>query len=259
MKPQTLPLAKGCPRTKMVENYITVDDIQRFRRPADFVSWFFRKLDEINSGEGVREQILLRQGIAKVVFEEVYPLYRLLQNKGSEWNEIEFRNVVGNQQFDVETTSEIQIVPHFMEITIADQNYEEHLRMRYLVDHGHVPLIGKVSHEGTKKRGYKIRPAIEMRLHTEINKNVEAMIKDAVALKCGKDYPKDTGLLVYFDDNKAFRNSDDTELMSSFIASLGDDWMNTFSHLFVVGATGSKVWSRVRAEQGIVLKVAPVS
>src|SRR6266481_3256212 len=192
----------------MVEDYITVDDIQRFRRPDDFVSWFFRKLDEINSGEGVRKQILLRQGIAKVVFEEVYPLYRLLQNKGSEWNEIEFRNVVGNQQFDVETTSETQIVPHFIEITIADKNFKEHLRMRYLVDHGHVPLIGKVSHEGTKKRGYKIRPAMEMRSQTEINEDAESMIKEAVALKCAKDYREETGLLVYFDDNKAFRNSD---------------------------------------------------
>ena len=237
----------------MVENYIALDDIQRFRSPVDFVSWFSQKLDKINSGENVREQILLRRGIAKLVFEEVYPLYRLLQIRGSQWNQIHFRNVDGNQNFDVETTSELQAVPRFIEITVADNNYEEHLRMRYFADHGGVSTIGKVSHEGTRRTGLKVYVGMEARLHAKINREKELLIKEAVDQKSSKNYANDTGLMIYFDDYVAFNDPEDAELMSNFIVSLGDDWMETFSHLFVVGATGSKVWTRKRGEQGVEL------
>ena len=240
----------------MVENYITLDDIQCFRSPTDFVSWFSQKLDEINSGVNVREQILLRRGIAKLVFEEVYPLYRLLQNRGSQCDKVNFRNVDGDQNFDVETTSELQVVPRFIEITVADNNYEEHLRMRYFVDHGRVSAVGKVSHQGTKKTGLNISVETEARLHAEINREKELLIREAVDRKCTRNYANDTGLLIYFDDYVGFNDPHDTQLMSCFILSLGDDWMDTFSHLFVVGATGSRVWSRMRGDQGVVLSVA---
>ncbi len=74
--------------------------------------------------------------------------------------------------------------------------------------------------------------------------------------KSSKSYAYDTGLMIYFDDYVAFNDLDDAGMMSNFIVSLGDDWMDTFSHLFVVGATGSKVWTRKEGEQGVALNVA---
>jgi len=85
----------------MLESIISADEIQRDRTPATFVAWFDAFLEKTRVDRSNREQILLRQGIAKPVYEEVFPLYRLLQQKQAEWSDRKFRNVLGNQSYDV--------------------------------------------------------------------------------------------------------------------------------------------------------------
>jgi hypothetical protein len=91
-------------------------------------------------------------------------LYRLLQNKKDVWSNLKFKNVYGDQPFDVEIFGPREYgLPSFLEITITDQNYENHLRMRYFTGHRHVCMTGPVTYTGTKKIGLNVSVANEAR------------------------------------------------------------------------------------------------
>jgi hypothetical protein len=153
-----------------LEEIITIEEICSPRTPTQFLEWFEDKLREIKETDVINDQVILREGIAKFFYEEVFPLYSLFQNKKDAWSNLRFKNVYGNQPFDVEIFGSKEYeLPSFLEITIADQNYEDHLRMRYFTEHGHVCMTGPVTYTGTKKTGLNVSVANEARDHTEVN------------------------------------------------------------------------------------------
>lgn len=229
-----------------MDDLITIDEIQTFRTPADFIRWFEAYLERTRVDRRYKSEILLRKGIAKEVYEEVYPLYRMLQFFGEEWKDCRFRNVLGDQSFDVEVTGDGKPPFQFIEITGADLNHEEHLRMQYLVEHGRVSAIGKVSCNGTEKTGQRISVSDDYCLREEVNQKKKLGIEEAITSKAKKDYPEATVLLVYFDDYVAFSDEDDQKEMEDFIESLGDHWESEFTELFIVGTSGRRGWRKRR-------------
>jgi hypothetical protein len=232
-----------------LEEIITIEEICSPRTPAQFLEWFEDKLREMKETEGINDQVILREGIANFFYKEVFPLYRLLQNKKDAWRDLKFKNVYGDQPFDVEIFgSKENELPSFLEITIAEK-YEDHLRRRYFTEHGHVCMTGPVGYTGTKKTGLNISVANEVGDLVEMNQEKKDLIRNRIAQKTSKAYPKNTGLLVYFDDYVAFSRYKDKAIMEGFLDELDVDWTDKFSALYLVGASGNQMWERYRSKQ----------
>lgn len=232
-----------------LEEIITIKEICSPRTPAQFLEWFEDKLREIKKTDDINDQVILREGIGKFFYEEVFPLFRLLQNKKDAWRNLKVKNVYGDQPFDAEIFgSKESEFPSFIEITMAYQK-EDHLRMRYFTEHGDVCMTGPVLHTGTKKTGLNVSVANEARGLTEMNQEKKDLIRNAIARKTSKAYPKDTGLLVYFDDYVALSMYKDKKVMDRFLDELDVDWADKFSALYLVGASGNQICERYRSEQ----------
>jgi len=215
--------------TEKLENYINVQEISQPRTPAEYILWFEEKL-KINRElkEELREQMLLRKGkMSEYFYNELFPLWRLLQNKREDWEQVKFVPIIGDQNFDVEVRTDRKDVPKYIEISNADMNTEEYAINRQLFNHRYAN-IGSVSRESIKN---KIKEAIDRKMH--------------VAAR-----PDNTALLVYFNDYTAFRYDDNNAKyeMSIFLDSIDIVLQNRYIALYVVGASGQSFYERKRLQ-----------
>lgn len=194
-----------------LEELLSEPEIQTPRRPHIFLEWFealLRRIHAINDDQ-LNRQVLTRAGIAKQMYEELFPLYRLLQEKRNEWASISVRNVLGNQAGDVEIIShgaDSGKIPEKLEITYAVSGRDHMLRMGHLADHGWTSMSGPLSELG--QGGQKITrievgcSAVEEKV-AEVFKLVRRRIGDKVK----KKYGQKTGLVVYIEDDGTFQHS----------------------------------------------------
>lgn len=227
----------------MLEDFISAEEIQRARTPEEFIAWFEQYLNGPGSDNQHREQILLRRGIAKTMYEEVFPLYRLLQHQREQWANRTFRNVIGSQSYDVEVAPTDGGSFSKIEITVADADQAEALRMEEFVAKGHVSALGPVTWTGTKRTGRSVTISDDAQSHVELVRRKRAQIQTAAARKCAWDYPTHTALLISFDDYVAFADPDDTTVMEELLADLANLWRPKFARLWIVGNSGKRLWS----------------
>lgn len=223
---------------------ITSDEIGVARYPSEYINWFESYLEKTRTNKSFRKRIIKRNGIFKEVYEEVFPIYRLLQKFGLEWSDCRFRNVIGSQNYDVDITGEGDQPFDFIEVTVADATHKEQLRMDYFAEHGTVSFTGDVSWTGTRKTGHDIQISEDMSLHRDLNNKKLTGITDAIAKKSKKEYRDNTALLVYFDDYTAFSDEHDEEQFKTFFERLDDCWQSKFSELFIIGASGKNCWRK---------------
>ncbi|MBU4377427.1 MAG: hypothetical protein KKD29_08175 [Candidatus Omnitrophica bacterium] len=228
------------------EEYIKEDEISQPRTPKEFNDWFGKKLEITKElREELKTQNILHQGVAKIFYEELFPLYRLLQNKLEEWKDVRFKPIIGCQNYDVRVESKANDIPQYIEITIADRNEIEHARMEYFLSHGHVNMIGDVSIERDKKLGKKVTVDEEACSSEEINQKIKGRIRELIDKKMAvKERLNNTALLVFFDDYTAFRyDIDKSKLeMRTFLDALNIQWQSRYLALYVVGASGKGFW-----------------
>ena len=225
----------------MLEALITPDEIEQDRSPDDFVDWFERFLEATQGDRSLREQILLRRGIAKPVYEEVFPLYRLLSQKRPPWREKKFRNILGNQPFDVIVTPGGGLFD-LIEITVADIDRAEAMRMEVFVAQGRVPAAAPVTWSGTKRTGHHVEISEDMQLHSGLIEKKKSQIIAAVERKCRKTPKVSSALLVYFDDYVCFADEADMPVMREILETVRPVWQGRFRALYIVGASGKHIW-----------------
>jgi len=231
-----------------MNDLITAQEIEVYRNPSEFITWFETYLAKTKIDRRYREEILLKKGIFKVIYEEVFPLYRFLQIFGGEWHDLKFRNVIGDQNYDVEVIGSDERPFNFIEITVADMDRNENLRMKYFLENGSVSLIGEVTSTGTQRTGLNIEVDNGALCHDKINEAKKIAISNAICRKASKNYPDDTILLVYFDDYVACAHEGDRDDIIAFIESIEDTWTVEFSSLYLVGASGRRGWLKLRCE-----------
>lgn len=94
------------------EKYIKKEEISQPRTPGEYIDWFERKLKITKKRrEDLKIQNILHKGIAKYFYEELFLLYRLLQNKSKTWQGSSFTPIIGNQNFDVKVDSARKNIP----------------------------------------------------------------------------------------------------------------------------------------------------
>ena len=232
-----------------MDSLITIEEIQVFRTPPKFIIWFEAYLEKTRLERKYKRERLLHKGIAKVVYEEVFPLYRFLQVFGGAWPDLRIRNVIGNQNYDVEIQGEAPLPFEFLEVTVADINYDEILRRQCLLENRSVPAIGPVIYTGNKRTGWNIKVPYGFHLHADVNNEKKERILESIEKKSEKSYPPETALLIYFDDYVAFSGDGDNQDMLDFIDNLEGDWESVFSKLYIVGAAGCRGWTKLKGEQ----------
>lgn len=233
-----------------LEQYINKDEVSQPRTPEEYILWFEEKLEIIKAKrEGLKKQILLHEGISKYFHEELFPLYRLLQYKCKDWTGAKFSPVKGNQNYDVKIESNKEGIPKYIEITTAEFNEDEHNRMEYFSNSGHVDLLGKVSSEGTQKTGKQISIEevgfVDEELVSQLTKDrIKEAIKRKIYVTARPDH---TALLLSFDDYIHFRYDDDRSKgkMNAFLDSNDVPWGDRYTTLYLVGASGKSFYERL--------------
>ena len=232
-----------------LEEYINKDEISQLRTPQEYVNWFEKKLaitKKLKEELGI--QNLLHKGIAKDFYEELFPLYRLLQNKLKEWKGMKFKPVIGgHKSYDVEVSNCKKDSPSYIEITVTDFDEAEKARMEYLLNN---VLAGNVLIKRDEKTGKKIS-VIDNEAHRceEINQKFEKRIVKRINHKMMKNPPPNTALLVNFDDYIAFcyDKANSKIKMNSFLDSITIQWQNKFVALYIAGDSGKSFYERRHA------------
>jgi hypothetical protein len=237
----------------MFEDYISRDEISQSRTTKEFINWFGEKLEILKGHrEELKKQNLLHQGLAKIFYEELFPLYRLLQHKIEEWHDVKVTCILGNQSFDVKLESNRKDIPQYIEITQADLKENDYLRMRHFCESGSVSMTGEVSHKGTKRTGLQISVEDGFREESELNAKKKSQIEAAIKNKQKVAKRLDgTALLIYFDDYIAFSHDQDRKELSEFLDSTHNLWKDQYTRLFVVGASGKYFWENARSRDRI--------
>jgi hypothetical protein len=228
------------PNSLLTEAELTIP-----RTPMELSAWVQHKCRLFADCQEAKEWVLLRQGLSKKFHEEIYPLSIFVTHLYSKRSDIQCIPNLDNRDFDARIL-DYSMSPPFeqkIEITSAVDGYENHLRMKYLVEHGQVNVWGTLSASGTKKRGHKIHVENEMIAHTDIQEHTFDLILSAVKRKSmNQNTPQKYGqghvLVVAFDDWNWFKPREDMESLKEFVKKHILILPLNFAAIYVVGLSG---------------------
>lgn len=219
-----------------IENFTTVAEIEQSRSPVEYVNWFDGLLDRIDKDrdDELTSQELLKTGLAKRFYEELFPLYALLKHKTKEWNNSRFLPALGSQSYDVEVLTADARIPKWLEITNAIDGKDYNIRMNELIKDGVVSMSGEVIFE-TGENGKKI-PRIEVKASfvNDVIKRISLLIQNRVTAKSSKNYASSTGLVIWVHDIGTFRKDKNFEQLQEVITTMKAEWQTVFSHVFLL-------------------------
>lgn len=226
--------------TKLLE----IDDITIPRSTSEFVKWVDDKCEEIANNVEVKKDALLHSGIYKEFYEEILPLRYFVEHAfDSSSNSICIPNL-GDEDFDAVIIDKSVVPPikQKVEITCASQNYEENLRMEFLLQNGHVSSWGPLSVTGTKKTGHKIQVESECIEHEAHLALALSSIKRAIK---GKSIRHETDsryndghiLIIAFDDWQWF-STKDHDKTCKFIRQAITEIQLYFPAIYLIGLSG---------------------
>lgn len=206
--------------------------MQVFRTPDEYLDWFDFLVGTAKRVGEDKKNALLHKGPYKVLHEEIFPTASLLRRKSQEWKSSMFRNILGNQRYDVE----VQNNPlNYIEITCTDFDDGERFRMLKFLDMGHVSVAGTVLRDD-KYRPLDINE--DARCTDEVVDERLNLIVKAINKKAEKKYPDKTGLLVYFDDFSIILRDCDIVRLRDALKETRSKWTAVFEAVFLVGPRG---------------------
>lgn len=223
---------------------LTADDMTTPRSPTELAQWVERTCRAIAADDSSKKAALLHQGMFKKFYEEIFPLSHFLSKVYAGRPDIECIPNLGNEDFDAIIIDHTTSPPskQKIEITSAAENHEEHLRMKFFVQHGHVSVWGPLSASGTERTGHEIQVENEVISHRDLLQRTLSSIKSAAEGKSAKPnglprYGQEHILIIAFDDWNWFRNEDEErfrQVVPHTIAQLSLD----FGVIYLVGLSG---------------------
>ncbi|MDD5772768.1 MAG: hypothetical protein PHX78_04790 [bacterium] len=222
---------------------INKSEIEQFRTIPEFNQWIESKLVLLKKYyKKIRKQELLREGISKQFWEEVYPLYRLLKKQTLLGGNFKVKNIIGSQPYDVEIKY-LDCNKHIinkLEFTEAKDGRDSSLRMEKFVETGSVSLTGEIKFSGTKKLGRKIYISDDCADKKDSLDRKLSLIRACISNKKGKKYSSDTALAIVIDDYlpPRYDNNNDLDYVNNFLQNDSIFENTGFAALFFVGLSG---------------------
>ena len=232
------------------EQIISKSEIEKFRTPTEFISWIDSKLELFRKHrKQIKEQELLRKGISKQFWGEIYPLYLFFKKQTLLGQNFKVKNIIGNQSYDAEIqylTKNTNLI-FKLEFTEAKDGYDSSLRMEKFIEANSVSLTGKLNVTGTKKTGHKISISEDMVEHKNYLDAQLKLVRECVEKKKKKKYSSDTALVVVIDDYIAPRydNAKDLNYFNDFLNSDNIFKDTEFAALFFVGMSGGLFFEKI--------------
>jgi hypothetical protein len=234
----------------MLNEVISKNELTENRTPSELWNWLIAKVNQISSTKDGMRNLRLQRGLVKQLMEEVAPLALFGKRKFGDTAQILVQPVIGNQNYDAVLT-DLRTTPaskNYIEITQAHEGENDYWRRCELLKKGYVFSYAPVIKTGTRKnRVVSIPPEatpVEERVETELER-----IRDAAAKKQGKDYPRNTSLIILFDDTPPFWEAIDNEKFDSFVNKNILNLDLRFSALYLVGTDTLREFSLVKRTQ----------
>ena len=77
----------------MLSQMYTKQEVELLRNPTEYIEWFEKLLNKVNSDKSTKKESLTHSGSFKIFYEEIFPLWSLLKQKKDEWTDSSFRNI----------------------------------------------------------------------------------------------------------------------------------------------------------------------
>jgi hypothetical protein len=216
---------------------ISREELTKKRTPSELLSWVNWKREQIASTEEGERTLILHEGLKKQFEEEVYPLALFGQHKFGNTDQILMQPIIGNQSYDAVIT-DLRSKPAFesyVEITQAHEGENDYLfrfvLSRQGITFGHSPPIKT----GTKKTGLRVSIPPQVFSPSEVATKELEKIVDAAKRKAAKDYPINTSLIIFFDDDLNFRRVVDDRHLDAFVKKNILNLDLRFSTLYLIG------------------------
>jgi hypothetical protein len=217
--------------------FINKNDLETPRHPSQIRQWVENKINEIDSSKEGKHAVRFRKSLTKELIEEALPLGIFCEKYFGVSELVKVQHVIGNQNYDAIIYDERveKTTLKYLEITQAHEGQDANSRMQVLEEKGHVNLLGAVDKQGTKHTGFSITVEnVAVEHSATFNREVQR-IYDAAKRKSEIAYPKNTGLIIIFDDYIAIRDEADSLQLVEFIQNEVLPVLNNFSKVFIVG------------------------
>ena len=222
-----------------IESLLPVEELSKSRTPAELAAWVAERCEAIAAAESTRKPALLHYRPFKEFYEEIYPLSLFAKHCYGARDDVVITPNLDNRHFDA-IVRDLSVSPPselMVEITSA-RDPQEHLRMEYFLEHGHVMLWSPLTATGNKhSRHIHIEPdAVE---HRELVIRHCSWIKKAAEGKASRAdrYGRGHVLIIAFEDG--FKPSDsDLSLMRTFVLEQVLTLPLNFRALYLIGMSG---------------------
>ena len=215
------------------------------RTPSDLARWVEMKFLQIKDHPDLDEPALLHKGLFKKFYEEMHPLSLLVNRLYSNRFDVGCILNFKNKDFDAVIRDRSVTPPRELkvEFTWAALSHNEHLRMKYLLEHGEVNLFGEVRYTGTKRTGHQIEVEDEAIKESKLLEELMGAIKEAAEKKAEKPgKPKKYGrqhcLVIVFDDYGRFDQRVEGIALENFMKSQVLILPLNFGEVSVLGISG---------------------
>jgi hypothetical protein len=220
---------------------ITQQELEKRQTARSWEPWVRAKIKEIGVTSKGKTAVRLRQGLAKELLEEAFPMAVFASSHYGKSRFVWFRQYIGNQNYDA-TVRDYRLFRRlpikFLEVTQARLGEDEYLRAMKLDETGSVSVYGQLTKKGNKQTGIKIHVKNEMvRKEDTINQKIK-LIETAIERKVGKNYPANTALIVVFDGYPTFSDPADVEKIRSMINTKFSGELTEFCWLSVICLSG---------------------
>jgi len=114
----------------MLHKRIGLEELTKKRTPSELLSWAKWKMEQIGSTDEGEKALRLREGLAKPLMEEVYPLAIFGWRKFGNTDQILMQPIIGNQSYDAIVT-DLRSKPaseSYIEITQSHEGENDYLR-----------------------------------------------------------------------------------------------------------------------------------
>jgi hypothetical protein len=217
-------------------NELASEELEAPRSAGKLLPWVERRMEDIASTEEGKHAIRFREGLAKQLVEEMFPLGIFAMHYFGDTEDVMIQLVLGSQNYDaiIADNREPKLPFSYIEVTQAHEGQNERLRMLALEREGHVSTLGPVSKVGTKATGISVEVEEVALGHDDVRSREFSRVKDAILRKTGKCYPPDTALLVVFDDYISVKDDEDLNALRECVQALLPQ-LSKFRWLGVVG------------------------
>jgi hypothetical protein len=222
------------PQPIEIDSFLPIAECLIPRTPKALRDWVLAKCSLFAEIPALRKPVLLREGLFKWFYEEIYPLSVFaVRQYGDRVDVLCAPKRDQSRDIDAEISEPSRTIP--VEITSAREP-DHHIRMEYLVQNRWVPLTGSLKVQGTRRTGRQISSQLQFVEHNKSRDRHLGWIKTTAEGKAGLGrYGRSYELIITVEDN--WFNPYDTDEVVAFIKQKVLTLPLEFGSVHIVGLT----------------------